>query len=115
MSYSNIIQEFIRKIIDIFNENYRKKIEKYNKHCEIVSFYDMILNDEFYKNDIIKNEIELHDENINYLNDLDDLQIEKNDKIIEIMDRFKINNPIDNKITNEIVNDYVYGILEIFI
>ena len=42
-------------------------------------------------------------------------KLKKNDKIIEIIDRFKINNPIDNKITNEIVNDYVYGILEIFI
>ena len=115
LSYSNIIQEFIKKIIDIFNENYREKIKKYEQHCEIVSFYDMILKDEYYKKDLIKNEIELHRENIKYLNELNDLQNDKNDKIINIIDRFKINNPIDNKITNEIVNDYVYGILEIFI
>ena len=115
LSYSNIIQEFIKKIIDIFNDNYREKIKKYKKHSEIITFYDMILNDEYYKKDIIKNEIELYEENIKYLNELDDLKIEKNDKIINIIDRFKINNPIDNKITNEIVNDYVYGILEIFI
>ena len=114
LSYSNIIQEFIKKIIDIFNDNYREKIEKYKKHYEIISFYDMLIKDEYYKKDMIKNEIELHEENIKYLNELDDLQVEKNDKIIEIMDRFKINNPIDNKVTNEIVNDYVYGILEIF-
>ena len=114
LSYSNIIQEFIKKIVDIFNDNYRLKIDKYKKHCEIMCFYDMIIKDEYYKKDLIKNEIELHEENINYLNELNELQIEKNDKIIDIIDRFKINNPIDNKITNEIVNDYVYGILEIF-
>ena len=74
----------------------------------------MIIKDEYYRKELIKNEIELHKENIKYLNDLDDLQIEKNDRLVEIMDRFKINNPIDNKSINEIVNDYIYGILEIF-
>ena len=48
------------------------------------------------------------------MNDLDDLQIEKNDKLVEIVDRYKINNPIDNKTTNEIVNDYIYEIFEFF-
>ena len=115
LSYSTIIHEFIKKIIELFNENYREKVNKYKKHCEVVSFYDMIIKDEYYRKDIIKNEIELHEENIKYLNELDDLQIEKNDKLTEIIDRFKINNPIDNKPTNEIVNDYIYGILELFI
>ena len=114
LSYNAIIFEFIKKIIELLDENYRKKIQKYKKHCEIVSFYEMIIKDECYRKEIIKNEIELREENIKYLNDLDDLQIEKNDKLVEIMDRFKINNPIDNKSTNEIVNDYIYGIFEKF-
>ena len=114
LSYNKIIYEFIKKIIEIFDENYREKIQKYKKHCEIISFYEMIIKDEYYRKEIIKNEIELHEENIKYLNDLDNLQIEKNDKLVEIMDRFKINNPIDNKSTNEIVNDYIYEIFEIF-
>lgn len=115
LSYKDIIQEFIKKIIELFNKYYGKKVEQYKKHCEVVSFYEMLIKDECYKNEIIKNEIGLHEENIQYLNNLDDLQIEKNDKLIEIMDRFKINNPIDNKSINDIVNDYIYGIIEAFV
>ena len=114
LSYNYIIQEFIKKLIELFSEYYRKKINKYKNYSESVSFYEMIIKDECYKKDLIKNEIGLHEENIKYMNDLDDLQIEKNDKLVEIMDRFKINNPLDNKITNEIVNDYIYGIFEFF-
>ena len=114
LSYNNIVQEFIKKINELFSQYYRKKINKYKEHSESVSFYEMIIKDECYKKDIIKNEIGLHEENIKYLNDLDDLQIEKNDKLVEIVDRYKINNPIDNKTTNEIVNDYIYEILEFF-
>ena len=114
LSYNNIVQEFIRKINELFSQYYRKKINKYKEHSESVTFYEMIIKDECYKKDIIKNEIGLHEENIKYLNDLDDLQIEKNDKLVEIVDRYKINNPIDNKTTNEIVNDYIYEIFEFF-
>ena len=114
LSYNYIIQEFIKKLIELFSEYYRKKINKYKIYSESVSFYEMIIKDECYKKDLIKNEIGLHEENIKYMNDLDDLQIEKNDKLVEIMDRFKINNPLDNKATNEIVNDYIYGIFEFF-
>ena len=115
LSYKSIIQEFIKKINELFNEYHRKKINRFKEHSESVSFYEMIIKDEHYKKDLIKNEIELHEENIKYLNDLDDLQIERNDKVVEIMDRFKINDPLDNKSTNEIVNDYIYEILELFI
>ena len=73
------------------------------------------MSDEAYKSDLIRNEIGLHEENINYYNELEDLQIERNDKLIRIMNRFKIDNPVDHKTTNEIINDYVYGILELFI
>ena len=114
LSYNVIIQEYIKKINEIFDSNYRDKIKKYKMYYEITSFYEMIIKDECYKNDLIKNEIELHKENIKYLNELEDLQIEKNDKLIEIIDRFKINSPIDNRMTNEIVNDYIYEILEVF-
>lgn len=114
LSYNDIIQEFIKKVNELFSEYYGKKVDQYKKHCEVVSFYEMIINDKSYKNEIIKNEIGLHEENIQYLNNLDDLQIEKNDKLIEIKNRFKINNPIDNRVTNEIVNDYIYGIIELF-
>ena len=115
LSYSSIIQEYIKKIMESLNENYREKIAKYKSHCEAVSFYEMIMSDEVYKSDLIRNEIGLHEENINYYNELDDLQIERNDKLIGIMNRFKIDNPVDHKTTNEIINDYVYGILELFI
>ena len=115
LSFNSIIYGLIKKINETLDENYIEKKNSYKKHCEIVSFYNMIIKDDHYRKDLIKNEIELHEENIAYLNKLDDLQIEKNDKLIEIMDRFKNNNPIDNKTTNEIVNDYVYGILEVFI
>jgi hypothetical protein len=115
LSFNSIIYGLIKKINETLDENYTEKKDSYKKHCEIVSFYNMIIKDDYYRKDLIKNEIELHEENISYLNKLDDLQIEKIDKLIEIMDRFKNNNPIDNKATNEIVNDYVYGILEVFI
>ena len=115
LSYSSIIQEYIKKIIEIFRTNYDEKKNKYKQHCEAITFYDMIINDDYYKKDVIKNVIGLHEENIKYLSDIDDLQIEKNDKLAEIINRFKLNNPIDNKITNEIVNDYIYEIIEIFI
>ena len=115
LSFNDIIQEYIKKIIELLDINYREKIKKYKNHCDAVSFYEMIINEECYKSDLIKNEIGLHEENINYLNELNDLKIETNDKLVEIIDRFKINSPIDNKVTNEIVNDYIYGILELFI
>ena len=114
LSVNSIIYEFIKKINEILNENYREKTKKYKNHCEIVSFFNKRIKDDFYRKDLIINEITLHEENISYLNQMDDLQSEKNDKLIEIMDRFKINNPIDNKEINEIVNDYIYGILEVF-
>ena len=50
----------------------------------------MIIKNEYYRKELIKNEIELHEEYIKYLNDLDNLQIEKNDKLIEMMDDLKL-------------------------
>ncbi len=76
---------------------------------------DDIINDEYYKKDILKNEIGLHEENIKYLKEKEELNIDLNDKLVDIVERFEINNPIDKNIVNEIVNDYVYEILGLFV
>jgi hypothetical protein len=115
LSYSSIIQEYIKKIIESLEENYRAKIAKYKSHCDAVSFYEMIMNDEAYKSDLIRNEIGLHEENINYLKEKEELNMDLNDKLVDIVEKFEINNPIDKNAVNEIVNDYVYEILGLFV
>ena len=62
LSYNTIIYEFIKKMVELFEEDYRKKIQKYKKHCEIKTFYEMIIKNEYYRKELIKNEIELHEE-----------------------------------------------------
>ena len=114
LCYSIIIQEFIKKIIKIFEDNYKKKIKAFKEYKEIVTLYDEIINDEYYKSDFIKNQIELCEENIKYLKQKEELDIDLNDKLVDIKERFEINNPIDKNVVNEIVNDYVYEILGLF-
>ena len=114
LSYSIIIKEFIKKIIQIFNENYANKINIYKEYRETISLFDDIMNDEHYNKDMINNEIGLHEENIKYLNEKEELNEDLNDKLIDTVERFKINNPIDKIPINEIVNDYVYDILGLF-
>ena len=115
LCYSIIIQEFIKKVIKIFDENYRNKIKIFKEYRETVTLLDDVINDEFYKKDIIKNEIGLHEENIKYLKEKEELNIDLNDKLVDIVERFEINNPIDKNVVNDIVNDYVYEILGLFI
>ena len=62
----------------------------------------------------MNNEIGLLEENVKYLNEKEELNDDLNDKLIDTVDRFKINNPIDKIVINEIVNDYVYDILGLF-
>ena len=115
LCYSIIIQQFIKKIIKIFDENYRNKIKLFSQYKETVSLLDEMINDEYYKKDMIKNEIGLHEENINYLKEKEELNMDLNDKLVDIVEKFEINNPIDKNAVNEIVNDYVYEILGIFV
>ena len=115
LSYSIIIQQFIKKIIKIFDENYRNKIKLFSQYKETVSLLDEMINDEYYKKDMIKNEIGLHEENINYLKEKEELNMDLNDKLVDIVEKFEINNPIDKNAVNEIVNDYVYEILGLFV
>ena len=114
LCYSIIIQQFIKKIIKIFDENYRNKIKLFSQYKETVSLLDEMINDEYYKKDMIKNEIGLHEENINYLKEKEELNMDLNDKLVDIVEKFEINNPIDKNAVNEIVNDYVYEILGLF-
>ena len=114
LSYSQIIQEFIKKIIVLFDENYRNKIQKYKEYREIMNLYEMIIDDKYYKEHLIEREIALCEETLKYWKNIDELKIDLNDKLVESVDRFKIDNPIDNISVNEIVNDYVYEILGIF-
>jgi hypothetical protein len=115
LCYSIIIQQFIKKIIKIFDENYRNKIKLFSQYKETVSLLDEMINDEYYKKDMIKNEIGLHEENINYLKEKEELNMDLNDKLVDIVEKFEINNPIDKNAVNEIVNDYVYEILGLFV
>ena len=115
LCYSIIIQQFIKKIIKIFDENYRNKIKLFSEYKETVSLLDEMINDEYYKKDMIKNEIGLHEENINYLKEKEELNMDLNDKLVDIVEKFEINNPIDKNAVNEIVNDYVYEILGLFV
>ena len=115
LCYSIIIQQFIKKIIKIFDENYRNKIKLFSQYKETVSLLDEMINDEYYKKDMIKNEIGLHEENINYLKEKEELNMDLNDKLVDIVEKFEINNPIDKNVVNEIVNDYVYEILGLFV
>ena len=115
LCYSIIIQQFIKKIIKIFDENYRNKIKLFSQYKETVSLLDEMINDEYYKKDMIKNEIGLHEENINYLKEKEELNMDLNDKLVDIVEKFEINNPIDKNTVNEIVNDYVYEILGLFV
>ena len=115
LCYSIIIQQFIKKIIKIFDENYRNKIKLFSQYKETVSLLDEMINDEYYKKDMIKNEIGLHEENINYLKEKEELNMDLNDKLVNIVEKFEINNPIDKNAVNEIVNDYVYEILGLFV
>ena len=80
-----------------------------------MTLLDDVINDEYYKKDIIKNEIGLHEENIKYLKEKEELNIDLNDKLVDIVERFEINNPIDKNVVNDIVNDYVYEILGLFV
>ena len=114
LSYSFIIKEFIKKIIKLFNENYGNKINMYKEYRETISLFDDIINDEHYNKELINNEIGIHEENVKYLNEKEELNDDLNDKLIDTVDRFKINNPIDKIAINEIVNDYVYDILGLF-
>ena len=115
LCYSIIIQQFIKKIIKIFDENYRNRIKLFSQYKETVSLLDEMINDEYYKKDMIKNEIGLHEENINYLKEKEELNMDLNDKLVDIVEKFEINNPIDKNAVNEIVNDYVYEILGLFV
>ena len=115
LCYSIIIQQFIKKIIKIFDENYRNKIKLFQEYKETVSLFDEMIKDEYYKKDMIKNEIGLHEENINYLKEKEELNIDLNDKLVDIVEKFEITNPIDKNAVNEIVNDYVYEILGLFV
>ena len=114
LSYSLIIKEFIKKIIKLFNENYGNKVNMYKEYKETISLFDDIMNDENYNKDLMNNEIGLLEENVKYLNEKEELNDDLNDKLIDTVDRFKINNPIDKIFINEIVNDYVYDILGLF-
>ena len=114
LSYSLIIKEFIKKIIKLFNENYENKVNMYKEYKETISLFDDIMNDENYNKDLMNNEIGLLEENVKYLNEKEELNDDLNDKLIDTVDRFKINNPIDKIAINEIVNDYVYDILGLF-
>ena len=114
LCYSIIIQEFIKKIIKIFDENYRNKIKAFNEYKQTMSLYDELVNDEYYQKDFMENQIGLCEENIKYLNEKEELNNDLNDKIVDAKERFEINNPIDKNVVNEIVNDYVYEILGIF-
>jgi len=114
LSYNLIIKEFIKKIIKLFNENYENKVNMYKEYKETISLFDDIMNDENYNKDLMNNEIGLLEENVKYLNEKEELNDDLNDKLIDTVDRFKINNPIDKIVINEIVNDYVYDILGLF-
>ena len=114
LSYNLIIKEFIKKIIKLFNENYENKVNMYKEYKETISLFDYIMNDENYNKDLMNNEIGLLEENVKYLNEKEELNDDLNDKLIDTVDRFKINNPIDKIVINEIVNDYVYDILGLF-
>ena len=115
LCYSIIIQQFIKKVIKIFDENYRNKIKLFQEYKETVSLFDEMIKDEYYKKDMIKNEIGLHEENINYLKEKEELNIDSNDKLVDIVEKFEITSPIDKNVVNEIVNDYVYEILGLFV
>ena len=115
LSYSIIIQEFIKKIIKLFQENYQKRINAYKEYRQTISFFDDLINDEYYKKDLLSNEIGLNEENIKYLKEKEEIKIDLNDKLVDSVERFKINNPIDKEAVNEIVNDYVYDILGLFV
>ena len=115
LCYSIIIQQFIKKVIKIFDENYRNKIKLFQEYKETISLFDEMIKDEYYKKDMIKNEIGLHEENINYLKEKEELNIDLNDKLVDIVEKFEITNPIDKNVVNEIVNDYVYEILGLFV
>ena len=86
----------------------------YKEYKETISLFDDIMNDENYNKDLMNNEIGLLEENVKYLNEKEELNDDLNDKLIDTVDRFKINNPIDKIVINEIVNDYVYDILGLF-
>lgn len=114
VSYSFILNEFIKKINKLFEDNYRTKVSVYKEYQVTISIFDDVLNDDYYQNDILENQIGLKEENVKYLKEKEDLNIDLNDKLVDAVERFKINNPIDKNMVNEIVNDYVYEILGLF-
>ena len=114
VSYSFILYEFIKKINKLFEDNYRTKVSVYKEYRVTISIFDDVLNDDYYQNDILENQIGLKEENVKYLKEKEDLNIDLNDKLVDAVERFKINNPIDKNMVNEIVNDYVYEILGLF-
>lgn len=115
LSYNYLVNEYLKKIVDFLNENYNEKLEKYKSHFDLNYFYKMMIKDKSNNIGLFEKEIALHDENIEFLNYIDELNVKKKDGIIDIIDRIKIDNPIDNKETSCVLNEYIYKMMELFI
>ena len=115
LSYRYLVKEYLKKIVEFLIVNYNEKLEKYKSHFDQNYFYRMMIKDKTNNMDLFEKEIALHDENVEFLNYIDELNIKKNDGIIDIIDRIKIDNPIDNKEINSVLNEYISKIMELFI